>query len=529
MRPGTEHRLVLGAWMLFCLCMISPLFGQNRVSHNNYTGDWESPSSWDPQWDNPVTSFSGFTVTVNGYITVNGSLDLYGTPTEIIVNDTLVVKGDLRLGNNSNLIINDYAIVIIRGDMYLSNQAKIAENGYLIVTGNLLLEGSISQGLFTSNDDPVKLFIAGSVPEGTDGHSNYPVLCCSDTITEPYANSGCSYGNMDDLMNDPVFEFFQSTCLLVALTTNSPVCIGNTIEISETAGISWQWSGPGGFTSREQHLFLEQADSGMTGTYTAIVTDVTGCTVTASVEVVVNRLPVVNITSSENPLCAGDKRELTAIPAGGTFTIKSGQGYISGNMLTATGPGYIELEYLFSDGCENRVLQSILAEDFPHPEQGPDQELEFIFNTKMQASLMPFETGKWSLISGSGRIGNPHSPQTDISNLSLGENVFLWTVQNRACTAGAEVKIIVNDLFVPSVITPNEDGRNDYFMISRVESPVELIVFNRWGLEEYRNTNYRNLWDGRNNNGIRLPEDTYFYILRFEDGVVRKGTILIKR
>jgi gliding motility-associated-like protein len=87
----------------------------------------------------------------------------------------------------------------------------------------------------------------------------------------------------------------------------------------------------------------------------------------------------------------------------------------------------------------------------------------------------------------------------------------------------------VGDLFVPSVITPNEDGKNDFFQISEVEGPVELIIFNRWGIEEYRNTNYRNTWDGRNKNGAILPDDTYFYILRFNNGMTRQGTILIKR
>jgi gliding motility-associated-like protein len=58
---------------------------------------------------------------------------------------------------------------------------------------------------------------------------------------------------------------------------------------------------------------------------------------------------------------------------------------------------------------------------------------------------------------------------------------------------------------------------------------VDLVIFNRWGLEEYRNTNYRNNWDGRNKNGFMLPNDTYFYILRFNNGLARKGTVLIKR
>jgi gliding motility-associated-like protein len=113
--------------------------------------------------------------------------------------------------------------------------------------------------------------------------------------------------------------------------------------------------------------------------------------------------------------------------------------------------------------------------------------------------------------------------------LSAGENKFLWKVLNGNCEDTAEVKITVHDLFVPSVITPNGDGKNDYFKISEFSGKAELIIFNRWGNEEYTNANYLNDWDGRNNKGAELPADTYFYILKFENGKIKKGSVLIKR
>jgi hypothetical protein len=58
---------------------------------------------------------------------------------------------------------------------------------------------------------------------------------------------------------------------------------------------------------------------------------------------------------------------------------------------------------------------------------------------------------------------------------------------------------------------------------------VELIIINRWGNEEYTKVNYLNDWDGRNNKGAELSADTYFYILRFENGRIKKGSVLIKR
>jgi gliding motility-associated-like protein len=147
----------------------------------------------------------------------------------------------------------------------------------------------------------------------------------------------------------------------------------------------------------------------------------------------------------------------------------------------------------------------------------------------MTAELSSSEKGEWSLISGSGHISDIHSPTTSVTELSTGENMFLWKVQNGNCEASAEVKITVHDLFVPSVITPNGDGKNDYFKISEIIGKVELIIFNQWGNEEYSNSNYLNDWDGRNNKGVELPNDTYFYILKFENIKIKKGSVLIKR
>jgi gliding motility-associated-like protein len=56
-----------------------------------------------------------------------------------------------------------------------------------------------------------------------------------------------------------------------------------------------------------------------------------------------------------------------------------------------------------------------------------------------------------------------------------------------------------------------------------------MIIFNQWGIEEYTNDNYINDWDGRNNKGKELPNDTYFYLLKFENGKIKQGSVLIKR
>ncbi len=184
-----------------------------------------------------------------------------------------------------------------------------------------------------------------------------------------------------------------------------------------------------------------------------------------------------------------------------------------------------------ANGCQSEQSSSIDAVLGVNPIAiaGPDQELQYKFETQMNAELDPSETGEWSLISGSGRITNINSPTTMVTDLSVGENIFSWKVNNGNCQSSSEVKIIVDDLFVPSVITPDGDGKNDYFKISNTDVKVELIIFDRWGNEEYTNLNYLNDWNGLNDKGKELPSDTYFYILKVGTGKIIKGSVFIKR
>jgi len=68
---------------------------------------------------------------------------------------------------------------------------------------------------------------------------------------------------------------------------------------------------------------------------------------------------------------------------------------------------------------------------------------------------------------------------------------------------------------LPNVITPNNDGINDYFIID--EAPLfpnnELVIVNRWGNTILRVTGYQNDF-----NGLGLSDGTYFFVFRRDPG-----------
>ena len=93
------------------------------------------------------------------------------------------------------------------------------------------------------------------------------------------------------------------------------------------------------------------------------------------------------------------------------------------------------------------------------------------------------------------------------------------------------------DIGVPNAITPNNDGRNDAFVVEELlQRPDEypnarLEIVNRWGDVLYVAQPYQNDWDGRGSDGRDLPTGTYYYVLELDlaRSVVVKGHVTILR
>jgi gliding motility-associated-like protein len=88
-------------------------------------------------------------------------------------------------------------------------------------------------------------------------------------------------------------------------------------------------------------------------------------------------------------------------------------------------------------------------------------------------------------------------------------------------------------LHIYTGITPNGDNQNDAWVVDGIEEfPVNhVIIFNRWGDTVWEKDNYNNttvLWEGNNSKNEKLPDATYFYLLRI-DKKVYKGWVELTR
>lgn len=80
-----------------------------------------------------------------------------------------------------------------------------------------------------------------------------------------------------------------------------------------------------------------------------------------------------------------------------------------------------------------------------------------------------------------------------------------------------------HDKFFPNVLTPNNDGKNDRFVIDeRFVGLLSLRVFNRWGKEVYRSAAYDNSWTPTG-----LSSGTYYLIFEGACLPTTKGILTI--
>lgn len=79
---------------------------------------------------------------------------------------------------------------------------------------------------------------------------------------------------------------------------------------------------------------------------------------------------------------------------------------------------------------------------------------------------------------------------------------------------------ISKKIIVPNVITPNNDGFNDIFIIENLPLYSHLIVRNKKGITVYNSLNYKNNW-----NGDDLLTGNYLYELKLPDGNVIYGSL----
>ncbi|KLT66125.1 gliding motility-associated C-terminal domain-containing protein [Pedobacter sp. BMA] len=146
--------------------------------------------------------------------------------------------------------------------------------------------------------------------------------------------------------------------------------------------------------------------------------------------------------------------------------------------------------------------------------------------TEVKAQSLPYTI---NAANGSAKISN------QFYDFSVGEMVLVQTFQTGSVslTQGflqpfLVIETAANIAIMNNILTPNGDGKNDYFVVKGIENypSARLSIFDRGGRLLYVTTGYQNNWDGYVN-GNPLAEDTYYYLLDLGAGGTIKGFISI--
>ena len=125
-----------------------------------------------------------------------------------------------------------------------------------------------------------------------------------------------------------------------------------------------------------------------------------------------------------------------------------------------------------------------------------------------------------SIVCGSVTLESTHNPG---DKFDIGTTQVIYTATDEVgdevmCTFDVTVTYEEVDFAITPLVTPNNDGVNDVWLLPNIEkySNNEVRIVDRWGSEVYSASGYDNdqiIWDGTNKNGALVPTGTYFYYI----------------
>ena len=144
----------------------------------------------------------------------------------------------------------------------------------------------------------------------------------------------------------------------LSVASNSPICLGDAIQLSATGGTNYSWTGPNGFISSEQNPSILNANSSQSGQYSCSITGTGGCDDKKTANVVVKIQPSPTANSPQS-FCISQNAALSNLVIDGQ-NIKWYDSVASGSIIPDTTILQNGFNYYASqtiDNCEsNRIL-----------------------------------------------------------------------------------------------------------------------------------------------------------------------------
>lgn len=180
-----------------------------------------------------------------------------------------------------------------------------------------------------------------------------------------------SNGNYETYLN----KFFDCQSSSLA-TSNSPICINSTIQLTASGGTNYLWSGPNGFTSTEQNPTIPNATALYSGQYSCEITGSGGCDDTVTVNLVVgdNLAPIPDMQNLPN--INGDCNTVISIFPTATDNCSGSITATTSDPLSYSTSGNHIITWIYDDGNGNTAsqTQNIIISSVADPTMNSPQE-----------------------------------------------------------------------------------------------------------------------------------------------------------
>ncbi|MFT6416676.1 MAG: hypothetical protein ACJARZ_002027 [Dokdonia sp.] len=155
----------------------------------------------------------------------------------------------------------------------------------------------------------------------------------------------------------------------ITLEENAVVCMGSTLNLNVSGGISYAWTGPEGFSSSEQNPVLTNLSFNQAGRYYVTVTNEYQCSKLDSIDITVSPLPEPEITTNA-PYCFQNPINFT-VTGGDTYLWSGPKGFTSTSATPSIPAPYVSNSGVYSvtatslAGCSASANTNVVVNYFP--------------------------------------------------------------------------------------------------------------------------------------------------------------------
>jgi gliding motility-associated-like protein len=267
-----------------------------------------------------------------------------------------------------------------------------------------------------------------------------------------------------------------------------------------------------------------------TGTYTVVITDATGCSITATYSVG-TLVQIAAEAGQDDTVCVATPIMLNG--SGGGDYMWSPEGLVSDSLIAdpTTSPTDTTTYYLTVTigSCTDVDSVTIYTYLIPPVDAGADVQIPTGGSINLNANGVV--TG-WEYTWEPGEFLDNPNVTNPLASPEETTMFYVTVVDDNGCSSTDSILVeVLPGIVFPDGISPNGDGFNDVWRIDNIDLFDDAIVevYNRWGQMLFQSPpGYPVPWDGKYK-GEDLPVGTYYYVIysdNFEDPFTGPITIV---